>query len=218
MSTDGITVTATGSASGLTDRAVLTLGATAVRGEVSDAMAVVGNKIIELFSVLQSHGIERSSIQTSDLSIWPEHNNDGAVVGFRVRNMVQVTTSKIGTLGEIIGQAAAALGDLAEMHGLAFEVADRIALEDQARARAFELATSRARQLAELAGARLGKAIEIIEASESGPTPMFKRAMAMAEAAPVQSGSATVDIHLTVRFSQFPNGNDANNQIPAADG
>jgi uncharacterized protein YggE len=206
MSNNGITVTATGAASGPPDRAVLTLGASAVRGEVATALGVVNGKLETLVSTLAVYGIEGPDIQTSDLSIWPEHNQEGAVAGFRVRNTVRISTTDLERLGEVIGAATTVLGDLAEMHGLAFEVADRAPLEAQARARAWEQAVDRARQLAELAGTRLGQAIDITETSGQGPGPMPKRAMAMAmaEAAPVEAGSASIEVRLMVRFAQFP--------------
>lgn len=209
MSNNGITVAATGAASGPPDRAVLTLGASAVRGDVAAALAVVNDKLENLISTLAGQGIEGSNIQTSDLSIWPEHNNQGAVAGFRVRNTVTISTTNMEGLGEVISAATSVLGDLAEMHGLTFEVADRSSLEAQARAQAWQRAYDKARQLADLAGTRLGQAVEITETSGSRPGPMPKRAMAMAlaESAPVEAGSTSIEVHLVVRFAQFPDDN-----------
>lgn len=206
MSNNGITVTATGAAAGPPDRAVLTLGASAVRSEVAAALAVVNGKLESLISTLAGHGIEGPDVQTSDLSIWPEHDKEGAVAGFRVRNTVKISTTNMDHLGEVIGAATAVLGDLAEMHGLSFEVADRVPLEEQARARAWERAEAKARQLADLAGTRLGQAVEITETTGHSPGPMPKRAMAlaMADSAPVEAGSASIEVHLMVRFAQFP--------------
>jgi uncharacterized protein YggE len=90
------------------------------------------------------------------------------------------------------------------MHGLAFEVADRAPLEAQARVRAWARAYDKARQLADLAGTRLGQAIDITETSGPEPGPMPKRAMAMADSAPVEAGSASIEVRLMVRFDQFP--------------
>jgi uncharacterized protein YggE len=206
MSNNGITVTASGAASGPPDRAVLTLGATAVRGEVAAALGVVNGKLESLIATLAGYGIEGPDIQTSDLSIWPEHNSEGAVSGFRVRNTVKISTTDLERLGEVIGAATAVLGDLAEMHSLAFEVADRAPLEAQARVRAWERAHDKARQLADLSGTRLEQAIDITETSGQGPGPMPKRAMAMADSAPVEAGSASIEVRLMVRFAQFPDG------------
>jgi uncharacterized protein len=209
MSNNGITVAATGAASGPPDRAVLTLGASAVRGEVAAALAVVNEKLENLISTLAGHGIEGPDIQTSDLSIWPEHNNQGAVAGFRVRNTVRIASTNLEGLGEVVGAATSVLGDLAEMHGLSFEVSDRSTLEAQARAQAWQRAYDKARQLANLAGTRLGQAVEITETSGQRPGPMPKRAMAMAmaDSAPVEAGSASIEVHLMVRFAQFPDDN-----------
>jgi uncharacterized protein YggE len=90
------------------------------------------------------------------------------------------------------------------MNGLSFEVTDRSPLEAGARAQAWERAHEKASQLASLAGTRLGRPLEIIETSGHGPGPMVKRAMAMAESAPIEAGSASIEVHLTVRFAQFP--------------
>jgi uncharacterized protein len=165
MSNTGITVTATGAASGPPDRAVLMFGASALRGDVATALAAVNDKVEKLISTLAGHSIPRADIQTSDLSIWPEHSTEGAVAGFRVRNMVRITTPAVDALGELIGAATAVLGDLAEIHGLRFEVSDPSPLEAQARVRAWSRAHDKARQLADLAGTRLGHAVEVHETS-----------------------------------------------------
>ena len=211
MSERGITVAATGAVSGPPDRAVLTVGASAVRGDVPAALAVVNGKVEKLISTLAGHGIEAPDIQTSDLSIWPEHDHQGAVAGFRVRNTVRISTSHLDGLGEMIGAATAALGDLAEMHGLTFEVTDSARLEAEARARAWETARAKASQLADLSGTRLGQALEITETSGQGPGPLAKRgmALAMAESVPVATGSTLIEVHLTVRFAQFPDDSTA---------
>jgi uncharacterized protein YggE len=203
MNNNGITVSRTGTASGSPDKAVLTLGATAVRGEVATALGVVNGRLEGLTSTMAAYGIEGPDIQTSDLSIWPEHNHQGAVSGFRVRNTVKITTTELERLGEIIGAATAALGDLAEMHGLAFQVADPTPLEAQARVQAWERAHDKARQLARLAGTRLGQPVDINETSAENPGPVPNRAF-MADSTPVETGSASIEVRLMVRFAQFP--------------
>ncbi len=205
MNDSGITVTAIGTASGPPDRAVLTLGASAIRGEVATALAVVNAKIEKLIATLAGYGIEGADIQTSDLWIQPEHNEERALAGFRVRNTVRITITAMDAVGEIIGDAAAVLGDLAEIHGITFEVADPAPLEAQARVRAWSRAHEKARQLAELSGTRLGQAVEVNETStpEQGPGPMYSE-VRMYKGVPVETGAASVDVHLRVRFAQFP--------------
>ena len=202
MSSNGIIVSAVGSAAGPPDRAVLTLGAGAIRGDVATALAAVNDKTEKLISTLADYGIHGPDIQTSNLSIWPEPNLEGEVGGFRVRNTVRVNTTAIDALGELIGAAAAVLGDLAEIHGLRFEVSDPSQLEAQARVRAWSRARDKARQLAELAGTRLGPAIEVNEGGwyERG----YAMDMASPNMVPIEAGGASVEVYLKVRFAQFP--------------
>ena len=206
MTHSGITVAGVGTVSSPPDKAVLTLGASAVRGGVADALAAVNGKVEALIATLGGYGIEGRDIQTFDFSVWTEHNRNGEVAGFRVRNTIRVSTTNIDGLGEIIGSALAGLGDLAEMYGLSFEIDDRSALEAQARTRAWADAREKAKQLADLAGNRLGQAVEIIETGAYLPGSV--RAVGgdygVAPPAPVEAGTATVKVELTVRFSQFP--------------
>lgn len=205
MSTTGITVSAVGTASGPPDRAVLTLGASAIRGEVATALAAVNDKTEQLISTLAGYGIHGPDIQTSNLSIWPEHNLEGAVAGFRVRNTVRITATAMDALGELIGAAAAVLGDLTEIHGLKFEVSDPSPLEAQARIRAWSRAHDKAKQLADLAGTRLGPAIEVNEGGwyEQG----YAVDLASPNMVPIETGAASVEVYLKVRFAQFPDDN-----------
>lgn len=175
-----------------------------MRGDVETALAVVNGRLETLVSTLAGYGIEGPDIQTSDLSIWPEHSHEGALTGFRVRNTLRISTTDLERLGEIIAAATAVLGDLAEMHGVAFEVTDRSPTEARARVQAWERAHDKAQQLAELAGTRLGQAIEITETGAHDPGPMPQRAMAMADSAPVEAGSSWIEVRLMVRFAQFP--------------
>jgi uncharacterized protein len=208
MNDSGITVTAIGTASGPPDRAVLTLGASAIRGEVATALAAVNDKIEKLISTMAGYGIEGADIQTSDLWIQPEHNEERALAGFRVRNTVRITITAMDAVGEIIAAAAAVLGDLAEIHGINFDVSDPAPLEAQARVRAWSRAHEKARQLAELSGTRLGQAVEVNETStrEQGPGPSYPD-LGLYRAVPVETGEASVDVHLKVRFAQFPDDN-----------
>ena len=204
MSNNGITVTATGAASGPPDRAVLTLGASAIRGEVATALAAVNGKVEKLIQALAGYGLRGADIQTSDLSIWPEHNTDGAAAGFLVRNTVKITTTAMDTLGELVGAAVSVLGDLAEIHGLRFEVIDPSPLEAQARVRAWSRAHDKARQLADLAGTRLGHALEVRETSSQEQEFIYAMDLATPKGVLVETGAAGVEVHLKVRFSQFP--------------
>jgi uncharacterized protein YggE len=196
----GITVTATGQAFVTPDQAIVNLAASAVRADAAAAMTEVSRRVDELLSGLHQAGIEEASVQTSDLSLWPETDRNGAPLGYRARNGVRIVLTDVSRTGEIVASGLAALGDGAEMSGVTFGLRDVDAAEAQARAAAWQKAVAKASQLADQAGLTLGRPLSIEESNLAAPPRPMAR-MAMAEAVPMESGSLTVTVTLTVRFA-----------------
>ncbi len=82
----------------------------------------------------------------------------------------------------------------------------RLPWKPKARVRAWARAHDKARQLADLAGARLGKAVEVRETSRYDQGPMYMD-LASPKGVPIETGAALVEVHLQVRFAQFPDDN-----------
>jgi uncharacterized protein YggE len=195
----GITVSARGRVVAPPDRAVFILGASLAAETVAAAMAEVSSRVERLLEVLAGYGVEASRVQTHELSIWPEHDREGARIGFRVRNLVRVVIDDLPRVGEVVAGAIDALGDAAEVQGLRLVLEDSQQAMAEARRRAWASARAQAEELAAAAGLRLGAPISIIE-TDASPSPVAK-AMAWSEAAPIEPGSNTVEVSLTVRFA-----------------
>lgn len=196
----GITVTATGQAFVTPDQAIVNLSASAVRADAADAMSEVSRRIEGLLGGLRQAGMEEGDVQTSDLSLWPETDRNGAPLGYRARNGVRITLTDVSRVGEIVASGLAALGEGAEMSGVSFGRRDVDAVEAVARSAAWKRAVTKASQLADQAGLTLGRPLSIEESNLMGPPRPLAR-MAMAEAVPIESGSFTVTVALTVRFA-----------------
>jgi uncharacterized protein YggE len=196
----GITVSAIGSASAPPDRAMLTIGSSAVRPMVSEAIDLVDGRIRKLLKAVSNHGIEADT-QTSHLSVWPETDRSGSPTGYRVRNMVNLRLIDMASVGELIAAAMTALGDSAEMHGLSFERNEKSGPEAVPRDEAWEAVNSKAAQLARLAGLTLGRPVSITESSGSQILPLGLTTADIDLASPVEPGRETVRIHLVVRFA-----------------
>jgi uncharacterized protein YggE len=196
----GITVTAAGTVAAAPDLAHITVGASRGAATVAQAMEEVNGRINGLLTTLGELGVGRDSVQTVELSVWPEHDRDGHPIGYRVRNLLRVETGDLDRVGEVVAAATESLEDAAEMHGISFSLKERDSVEAEARRLAFEAVRSRAEQLASLAGVRLGSAVAVSEESGLAPVPRSVKAMAM-EAAPVEAGTTTVRVDLTIRFA-----------------
>ena len=196
----GITVTATGQTLVTPDQAIINLAASVVRADAAAAMTEVSRRVEDLLSGLRQAKIDQSSVQTSDLNLWPETDRNGAPIGYRARNAVRILLIDVPRAGEIVASGLAALGEGAEMTGVSFGRRDVDAAQAEARAAAWQKAVAKASQLADQAGLTLGRPLSIEESNLAGPPRPMAR-MAMAEAVPIESGSLTVTVTLTVRFA-----------------
>lgn len=157
-------------------------------------------------AALKAQGIAPKDIQTTDFSVHPryQHSKDGApatVVGYRVVNSVRITVREIPKLGAILDQVVSFGSN--EIGGIAFDVEDQAALLDEARRRAMGAAQSKARLLAEAAGAMVGKVLTISEEQQNPPPrPMYARTAIEAKAAevPIEAGEHTVQVRVNVTW------------------
>ena len=89
------------------------------------------------------------------------------MIGFNVSNMLSVTIRNLDRVGQIL-QATIDAG-ANNVHGLTFSIEDPTPLKQQARKLAMEDALARAEVMAETAGVKVGKPIQIQETSWGGP-------------------------------------------------
>jgi uncharacterized protein YggE len=177
-----------------------------VLGDVREATATAAEKAAALIESLVAAGLERDNITTTDYSIHPEYDyssNQQRLLGYRVTNTMRARARDLEATGSILDTAAAAAGDAFRVNGIRFDIEDEAPLAGAARAAAWEDALSKANQLAELAGLRLGSATTIREVLDSPPVPVFRQKMLAAEAAqtPIEPGTATVAVTIQVEFA-----------------
>ena len=170
-----------------------------------DALAKNTASMTRVIEELKQSGIEPKDIQTTNFSVEPRYDDrdDGKpakLVGYHVTNSVFITLRDISKLGEvldkIVGFGANSIG------GIAFGVADREGVENEARKLAMADAIAKAKLYADAASAELGPVVTISE--QGGYQPYFeKRAAApMASAAPVpiEAGTESVSMQVSVTW------------------
>jgi uncharacterized protein len=121
---------------------------------------------------------------------------------YRVSNTVQITVRDLDQLGAILGATTGAGAN--NVWGIQFEIEDPSALEAAARQAAVTEATSRAEQLARLAGVELGNLISVGDVRSGAPSSSdgFAFSMRGAQAdVPVQRGELTVGQDVQMVFS-----------------
>ncbi len=199
-----IIVTGTGTVWAEPDQAVVELGWSGVDAEVGEAVAQGNAAIAAIRGAAEALGIDPLDVRTTGFFVWREERWDERgeprMVGYRVSHTLQVVVRDVDTVGALITVATEAGAN--QVGGITFTVADREAIEQEARAAAFAAAHQRARELAELAGRTLGPAARIEEVSRGTPGLMESTLdMGGRGGAPVAAGRHAVEVVVRVTFT-----------------
>ena len=164
----GIWVTGQGDVMAVPDLATLSLGIEAQAATVSEAQEQANEAMDKVMQALKDNGVAEKDIQTQRFSIypitkWDEKENKQEIIGYRVTNMVLVKIREVDEAGVIIDAVAQAGGDYTRVQNISFTVDDPTPYYEEARTEALKDAKSKAAQLADLAGVKLGKPTYISE-------------------------------------------------------
>jgi uncharacterized protein YggE len=207
--TASISVTGVGEEIVVPDTANIQIGVQVFSEELSEAQRMSNEQIQAIIDTLTAAGVEERDIQTSNysVSIRQQYDNQGiatAVLGYDIYNTLSVTVRDVEQLGEILDQAVSSGAN--QIYGIYFFTEDLTEATAQAREKAVQDARARAEQLAAAGGVELGRILNISEGFAQPPMPFdYGRGMAGAEmaadsAVPIQTGSQTVMIQVTVTF------------------
>jgi len=209
--TPTISVQGTGRFSVRPDTAIALIGVETRSPKLADATGEVARRMTAVLASVKALGVADRDLTTVTYSVDPlvapqprPDDQPPRITGYRVTNVVQLKVRKIDDLGRVLDAALAAGAN--SLRSLFFTVDDPSKAEGEARARAVRDAATRARQLADTAGVKLG---ELVLLSEGVPPPRpvlreFARA-SMADVGapgPVQTGeqeiSVTVEAHYKI--------------------
>jgi uncharacterized protein YggE len=205
-----ISVTGIGEVIVVPDTANIQIGVQVFSEELAEAQRMSTEQIQAIVDTLTAAGVEERDIQTSNysVSIRQQYDNQGiatAVLGYDIYNTLSVTVRDVEALGDILDQAVSSGAN--QIYGIYFFTEDLTEATAQAREKAVEDASVRAQQLAAAAGIEVGRVLNITEGFAQGPMPVdYGRGFAAAEgdmagaAVPIQTGSQTVTIQVTVTY------------------
>lgn len=205
-----IIVTGEGEASAAPDLALLSLSVMRQADTAGVALAESSAAMREVIGALKSLGIADRDLQTSGLQIVPQYvydqRSDGAqqsrLVGYQVTNTLAVRVRDIARTGEAIDKAVS-LG-VNQGGDVSFVKEDDKSVLAEARRAAVADALAKAKLLAEAAGVKLGRVIEIGDtAVQPAPMPFMAKAGAadMAASTPIQPGENAYRVQVNVTFA-----------------
>jgi len=191
----GIWVSGEGKVPAVPDVAVLSLGIEAQEASVAEAQAKAAEAMDKVMAALKVQGIAEKDIQTQYFNIqkvtrWDDKTQQEVVIGYRVTNTVTAKIREVAKPGTVIDAVVAAGGDLTRVDSVSFTIDDPSPYYTQAREKAVTYATAKAKQLASLAGLKLGKVTYISESSYM-PSYNYYKGAEMSLPAPTVTTSIT---------------------------
>lgn len=193
------------------DLAIVTLSVAETRKTAREALDVANRAMGGVIDALKKEGLAPRDLQTSGLSIQPQwtypDNNDGVpkppvLTGYTVSNTLTVRIRDLARVGAII-DTAVTLG-INQGGDIRFTNEDPAKALSAARTAAVKDAMEKARTLADAAGIKLGRILEITEAGarpELRPLMSARLAKDAAEAVPIEAGENSYSVSVQVTFA-----------------
>ncbi|MGD0055853.1 MAG: SIMPL domain-containing protein [Acidimicrobiales bacterium] len=204
--TPTISVTATATVKGTPDTVSFEIGMQNSNANAKAALAFNDERVAALEKALMKHGVTKKEMQTSGLNITEETNNAGQVIGFTVEDDLTVTMHDLTKAGGAIESAATAAGNGVELNSITFSISNDSKLLAQARAKAMRNAHDEANDIAVAAGTSLSGLASVVDQENQSTPPPTPYGLSFATAAkaasvPVQAGSESISVQLSVVYS-----------------
>ena len=204
-----VSMVGTGEASAVPDQISFTLSATARRLDLDDALDASSATTRRVLSELGKHGVEKSDVQTTGLSMYPEYEYHAyeppTLVGYRVTQRATVKVDELSKGGPAIAAAVEVGGNGVRVSGIRLDVGDLDAVMERARDAAVESATAKAEQYAAATGQSLGDVMSIREVGRPAPPRSQElsslRTLAAADAMkvlPIRAGKDDLQVRIQV--------------------
>lgn len=204
-----VMVSASAEARAVPDVATLSTGVVTLAPDANSAIGRNAEQMSKVVAAITNAGIADKDVQTSGVSLNPDYhykpNQPPRIKGYYASNTVNVTVRDIGRLGEILDALVATGAN--QINGPMFDIDDKDAVLDEARAKAMAKAQVRAEGYAQRLGLRVKRVVSIDETGGRGSLfPMAGRSVATEQAsaanasAPIAPGQNTLGLTLQVVY------------------
>lgn len=196
-----ITVNGTGIVNTVPDQAQFAFGVSVTGPTARAALTANAARMNRLIAAVKAKGIPASAIQTAEVSLTPNTNENGTrILNFTAADSVTVTTKVIAQAGSIVDAAVAAGANT--VSGPSLSPSNQSALQRAALAKAVADARGRALAIAQAAHVRLG-AVRTVTEGTSTPITFNEapKAAAAAPSTPVEPGTVQVEEDVTVTYA-----------------
>lgn len=202
---DGVTMVAP-------DIAIVSIGVLSRAPTASAALDANSADLGKAIEAIKAAGIADKDIRTTGFSVSPVYapqpirptGEPLPITGYQVANEVRVTVRDIAKSGALLDKVVRAGAN--QVSGIAFDIADRQSAEDGALKAAIAEARRTGELMAEAAGVKLVRMVNISASANRGPVPMMARAdmLGAAKSVPVMGGEQAVTANASIVWEIAP--------------
>ena len=197
-----ITVTGTGTVTGVPSELLLSMGVQVNAASVGSALQQANRAVRAVTRALARTGVRPADIATSGLSVQPNYPGGSTLPGgYGVSESIQVTLRQLGKAGGQIADAARAGGNATVIDGVSLNLTDTSSLLAAARARAVTDARAKAAQYARALHRSLGPVLSMSESAPAQPPYAVPAASGSAASVPVHPGTQQLSVSVTATFA-----------------
>ena len=163
-----------GSVSQVPDLVTISFGVTKSSSTVSDAQNQTNEAINSILKNLKNLGVSEKDLKTTNYSVNPNYNFEGIqrITGYTVTQNIDLKIKDIKNTNRLIDAITGNGGNLIGQVQFGFDDKTKAKLENKARKEAVGNAKEKAQNLANAAGVRLGKIINVTESQDNFPRPI----------------------------------------------
>ncbi len=198
-----------GSASQAPDTATISFGVTKSSSTVSDAQNQTNKAINSVLESIKNLGVSEKDLKTTNYSVNPNYSFEGIqkISGYTVTQNIELKIKDIKNTNRLIDAITGNGGNLIGQVQFGFDDKTKAKLEDKARKEAVGNAKEKAQSLANAAGVRLGKIINVTESQDNFPRPIpFESAKSDIQETPstnITPGENNIKISVTLTYETY---------------
>ena len=207
-----VTMSAEGKVSAKPDTANISFSVVTQGKDATSVQSDNDKKMKKVIDYLKSKGVAEADIKTTGYNLFPQYDYNTtkpageapAIVGYSLNQQVTVKVKALDTVPSLVGGLT--VNGINQIDNLSYYIDDPDTLKAKAREDAIAKAKTKAQELANNLGVKLGKIINFSEGGGSVPVPYYAETMGYGKggggapsASPVEPGNqdVIVDVNLT---------------------
>ena len=206
---DVFTVNGVGEVQAVPDTATFTVGVTQTAPTVEAAKDQITASTNKIITELKKLGVKETDIKTTNYNVYPNQDyteGRNAITGYTATQQLEVTIDNVDLANKALDSTTS--NGANQISGVSFTIDDeeREKLEDQARRKAIADAKKKANSIADAAGVKLGRIINVWEDDSPQPGPYLQTKDAVGRGAAdqpetdLQPGENTVRISISLSY------------------